>query len=51
MLNVVVNLGTADHQLRLLPWQYIVARSDPAVALEDRTLNLPPDTVAILAST
>jgi maltooligosyltrehalose trehalohydrolase len=51
VLNVVVNLGTADHQLRLLPRQYIVTRSDPAVALEDRTLNLPPDTVAILAST
>ncbi len=51
VLNVGVNLGTADRQLRVSPWQHIVARSDPAVALEDATLTLPPDTVAILAST
>ncbi len=47
-LTVVVNLGTTDRQLRVLPGERIAIASDPAVTLADAALTLPPDTVAVL---
>ncbi len=47
-LTVVVNLGTTDRELRVLPWEQIVIASDPGVRLADASLRLPPDSVAIV---
>jgi maltooligosyltrehalose trehalohydrolase len=49
VITLVCNLGHADASIEVRPGSLTLA-SEPAVALDGRTLSLPPDSVAVLST-